>query len=113
DRCVERFGFDPGTDGPITAAALLGQRDGEWEFAWNRFAEAPRRYPNLPDLLRRARTAKASGLFEYRSSWPQENEEAEESLRKGLLSLRDAPPAEARRAIAELEVRTGNGGDGC
>jgi hypothetical protein len=104
--CRHQFGFDPVKDGEVTAAQLLGKRDGVWHGVWNRFAEAPNRYPALPDLLRRARPTK-DDLFHVPSSWPQDNEAQEEVLRKRLAGLKDALPPEARKQIRELEKTHG------
>ena len=106
DHCRSEFGFDPEADGVFTAAALLGQRQGAWLSVWNRFTEAPARYPALPALLRQARPSKTDDLFFDLSSWPQDNEEAETALRDDLAALPDAV-TEARRLVRELEKRHG------
>jgi hypothetical protein len=86
--CTNQYGFDPITDGAITAGRLLGERGGLWDTVWRRFAEAPRRYPNLPGLLERARPPK-DNLFDLSPSWPQDNREEERRLRTSLLALAD------------------------
>ena len=53
--CQHKYGFNPQSDGELAAAERLGQPKGAWEGVWQRFVEAPDAYPNLPDLLRRAR----------------------------------------------------------
>ncbi len=103
DRCRQRYDFDPETDGALIAAEKLGQRDGHWHSVWQRFAEAPHLYRDLPGLLRQARPATADGLFFNASSWPQENEQAEEELRAALMELKDRPPAEARQLLRRLD----------
>jgi hypothetical protein len=102
-----KYRFDPEGDGPITAARLLGERDGAWEVVWRRFAEAPAGYPGIPAALRRAKPQSALPLFSHTDSWPQENEAAEESLRAELLSLDNALPSDARTAIHRLEEEHG------
>src|SRR4051812_16460803 len=84
DMAQRKYGFDPERDGPVSAAALLGQRDGPWATVWQRFAEAPAAYPGLPDLLRRARPQTSLPLFYHWDVWPQENEAAETLLRAHL-----------------------------
>ena len=106
DHCRSQFAFDPEADGAITAATLLGQRQGAWQSVWNRFAEAPTRYAALPSLLRQARPSKIDDLFFDPSSWPQDNERAEDLLRAGLLALPDNP-TEARSQVHDLEQRHG------
>lgn len=102
--CKEQFGYDPETDGELTGARMLGERQGDWHTVWNRFAEAPTKYPNLPDLLRRARPKADGGLFADPSSWPQDNEEAETKLREGLSAIQGMVPSDARKAIQALET---------
>ncbi len=105
--CQQQFGFDPATEGEMTAALLLGRREGAWSSVWTRLAEAPARYSTLPDLLRRARPANPDGLFHDPSSWPQDNEAAELALRDRLAGLKNARPADARKEIRELEKAHG------
>jgi len=106
DHCKTQFSFDPEADGVLTAATLLGQRQGAWQSVWNRFAEAPTRYPALPALLRQARPAKTDDLFFDPSAWPQDNEESEATLRAELAALPDAV-AEAQRLVRDLEHKHG------
>ncbi len=103
DHCKTQFSFDPEADGALTAA-LLGQRQGAWQSVWNRFAEAPARYPALPVLLRQARPTKTNDLssLSERSSWPQDNDEDEATLRADLAAIPDSV-GEARQRIYALE----------
>ncbi|HVA91767.1 MAG TPA: BREX-1 system phosphatase PglZ type B, partial [Chloroflexota bacterium] len=101
--CKERYGFNPETDGRITAAGFLGERTDAWDTVWNRFVEAPTLYPGIPALLRQARPQSGEGIFFQASSWPQDNEAQETALRGEMLSLENAPPAEARKAIRRLD----------
>lgn len=103
------FGVDPEREGEVTAAQHLGRRDGRWATVWDRFREAPTRYPNLPDLLRRARP-EGSGqlpLDLHLDSWPQENEAAERQLRDALTALAPRGAIDARERIAALEREHG------
>jgi len=107
DLCQDRYGFHPERDGPITAARLLGQRDGLWGTVWRRFAEAPAAYRAVPDVLRKARPDKLLPLLDTGESWPQENEAAEAALRAALLGLASLDAEAARKAIIELEREHG------
>ena len=97
-RCKADLALDPEKDGPLVAAERLGERDGAWDAVWRRFAEAPALHPNLPALLRRAMPL----IPAYPSSWPQNNERDEDSLRKALLELGGQAPAAARKQALEL-----------
>ena len=107
--CRERYDFDPHTEGELTGAERLGRGSGAWKEVWSRFAEAPARYPGLPELLRRARPAQPDDLFLKSASpvWPQDNEALELELRNALADLKDSVPAEAAKKIAELEGQHG------
>jgi len=102
--CRSDYGFDPEKDGPLVAAERLGRRQGKWRAAWDRFAEAPALYPGLPVRLRQARPQTTGHLFDHEETWPQDNEAAEEDLRRGLLALEGALPDEARRRLAALDT---------
>ena len=103
-RCKADFKFDPDKDGELVGAELLGKREGPWATVWERFSESPVLYPGVPELLRQAMP---SELFIESSSWPQNNENEEASLRKALLELEKATPADGRKRILELEKSHG------
>lgn len=107
DICQKEFGFDPQQDGELTGAELLGKREGNWAKVWERFAESPRSYSHLPELLRRAKPA-AKDLFEDKSSWPQENEEQETALRQNLKAMENQLPYEVAQKISALEAGHGD-----
>ena len=101
--CKDIYGFSPEKDGPLTAARKLGSRAGEWNVVWQRFAENPRHYPNIPDLLDRARPSVVPLFGEtdpYPDSWPSWNRDQEAELRTSLSALATQPDPRAR--IVEL-----------
>lgn len=106
--CRDRYGFHPEEDGPITAARLLGGRNGSWSTVWRRFAEAPATYRAVPEVLRQARPAKLLPLLDSAESWPQENEAAETALRQALIELASLDAEAARSAVVELEEKHGH-----
>ncbi|MBM3127990.1 MAG: BREX-1 system phosphatase PglZ type B [Chloroflexi bacterium] len=101
--CKSKYGFHPEQDGEITGARKLGERQGAWARVWQRFAEAPQAYPNLPALLRNARP-QISMFDELMPEWPQDNERAEEQLRRKLGELRQKYEIDARSLIHSLET---------
>lgn len=105
--CANRYGFDPVADGEVTVGRLLGERRDAWRNVWRRFADAPKKYPNLPALLDRARPEKMT-LFEPPAPyWPQDNREQEDLLRESLSELSDKPGPEACIEILALEAEHG------
>ena len=100
-QCTGDLGFDPATDGPITAAQKLGERAGRWAEVWRRFSEMPQRYPGITDRLRQAKPMKLS--FEHNDAWPQDNEAAEDELRKALSDFESLTADEARKKAESLE----------
>lgn len=109
--CRSTFQFDPEKDGEIRAAELLGLQKGAWKEVWNRFKEAPHRYPGIPEWLRRACPPKQMELKleeepydAYSEAWPQVNEEAERNLREVLAKIHGRSRPEMGKAILENEV---------
>ena len=106
--CRSTFAFQP-KDGALAAAAKLAQRTGAWDPIWQRFCEAPKRYPRIPDLIRRASAPNFDLLADASTAggWPQWNEAQENALRSDLSSLITLPPHKAREKIAGLEAQNG------
>lgn len=101
-RCKSTFGVDPDVVGALTLAEKLGQRQGPWKKAWDRFAEAPHSYPKIPNQLRRAKPA--DQLFsDLPDSWPQDNEDAEQEVEAVLVATSGGTSAEARLRVMALE----------
>jgi hypothetical protein len=101
-QCHNTFKIDPAGEGELRVAEQLGGRQGNWEQAWQRFREAPRSYPRIPELLRRARPGQL--FVDHPDSWPQDNDEAEQALATALAGLSGAAAAEAGAVLAKLEV---------
>lgn len=103
--CRDIYGFSPEKDGPLTAADKLGSREGEWNTVWQRFAENPARYPNIPDLLDQARPSVVP-LFgdtdPHPNSWPSWNRDQEDALRSALGTIATHPDPRVR--ILELNA---------
>lgn len=109
--CKSQLAFDPEKDGIFTGAARLAAHEGAWHSVWERFCEAPKRYPSIPGHIRKCK-APTNEISWYSGDcnfdgWPQWNEEQEDKIRKDLEMLGDLPPHEARREVLELEKRHG------
>ena len=101
-----QLAFNPQADGVLAGASKLAMREGPWHSVWDRYSEAPKRYPNIPSRIRQCKPPDL-GIFdnpvEKFSGWPQWNEEEEKSLQHDLLSLNNLPAHEARKRVIELE----------
>lgn len=104
--CKSQLAFHPENDGILAGATRLASHEGPWKPVWERFCEAPKRYPNIPAQIRRCKPPNDSifwlapdGGFD---GWPQWNEDMENTLRQSLSSLGKHPPHEARKRIEKL-----------
>ena len=70
--CKAQFAFKP-DDGELAAAATLAARSGPWALVWQRYVEAPARYPNIPALIRRCTPPVFDMLTDADAAggWPQ------------------------------------------
>ena len=110
ERCRREYGFDPESDGEITAAERLGERAGPWQLVWDRFVNSPHPYPGIAELLRSAEPGGQASLFDLdarRDAWPGENEKMEDKLREALKELPALSPSDARNRLRELEAEHG------
>lgn len=109
---AETFGMELDAGAVAVASALGARASQEWDRVWRAFADAPNRYPGVPDRLRSARpkpkkSQETPGLWDARGTWPQDNEEAEQVLRQRLLGLDGESPESARATIRELDAVAG------
>lgn len=98
--CEREYGFDPETCGPTQAGGNLLDAEGAWEQVWQRFCEAPTRYPSLPQVLRNARSG---DLLSDPARQPARNDDEEAALRSALEELENLPHAEACKRVLDLE----------
>ncbi|MFV2068234.1 MAG: BREX-1 system phosphatase PglZ type B [Pirellulales bacterium] len=101
--CKSQLKFDPDKDGELEAAERLAERAPPWDNVWQRFADAPKKYPNIPAQIRKTKLPQTTTLFPDFGGWPQWNDRKEAELRGGLKSVVELPPGDARRKIGELE----------
>jgi hypothetical protein len=102
-QCRKELNVDLLREGPISVAERLGGVDAPWDVVWDRYAEAPASYPNIPDLLRRAKTQ----LVVDPLHWPQDNDDAELDLQRELTKVGSLQPSQARLRVEQLEAEHG------
>ena len=104
--CKSQLAFNPEAEGPLAGARKLAMREGPWDSVWNRYCEAPQRYPNIPTLIRRCNQPQLTVLdlpAEKLRGWPQWNDEQERQLEKEWQALSQLPAHEARRRVLAVE----------
>ena len=103
--CKSQMAFNPQSDGVLAGASKLAAREGPWHAVWDRYSEAPKRYPNIPSRIRQCK-APIFDLFvtaESAGGWPQWNEDQEKALQRDLQALGNLPAHEARKRVVDLE----------
>jgi hypothetical protein len=98
-----RWAFDPENEGSLSGAERLAYHKGPWQAIWDRFREAPHRYPHIPSLLRQ--TSVPQDPNADKSGWPQWNEDEENSLRAALLEVGNLSPEDAKKELLTLFIR--------
>jgi hypothetical protein len=109
--CQSRLGFHPENDGLLVGAARLAAREDPWQAVWERFCEAPQRYPNIPSQIRKCQPP-SDTIFWHTggsecSGWPQWNEDQEKRLHDELMALSKFPAHEAADKLKALEAHHG------
>jgi hypothetical protein len=108
--CKSQLAFNPQNKGVLAGAAKLAAQEGPWHAVWERFREAPKRYPNIPEQIQKC-TPPEFDLFadeKTTEGWPQWNVEREKASRRDLLALSKVPAHQARNKILELENQHGS-----
>ena len=95
--CKSQLAFSPLTEGVLEGCTRLANHKGPWLSIWERFCEAPGRYPNIPAHIRKCSPPSNTLIWlsheaEDFEGWPQWNEAQEKSLQNELMSLASLPP---------------------
>ena len=53
--CTSQMAFNPEQEGVLAGCTKLAEAAGPWHGVWERFCEAPARYPNIPNQIRKCR----------------------------------------------------------
>ena len=107
--CKSQLAFNPQNEGVLAGAAKLAERVGPWHPVWERFCEAPERYPNIPEQVRHCQPPDFDLFADVNTAggWPQWNEDQEKLLHRDLMALGNAPAHEGRKKLLELEKQHG------
>lgn len=107
--CKSQYDFEPDPKNIKAIAEKLGAQKNGWKYVWQLYATAPRKYPELEDLLRLAKpTDLGVGIFALPDeSWPQVNEQKEEALSQALIKAAKLDQLKALNALNDLEKEHG------
>jgi hypothetical protein len=108
--CKSQLAFDPQNQGQLLGGTKLATHEGPWSAVWERFCEAPQRYPNISGLIRKCQPP-AFDLFtnaETAGGWPQWNDAQESSLQSDLNAVEKLPAHEARKKVLDHEKNHGS-----
>lgn len=105
--CKSQLAFNPQNEGFLAGSAKLANHEGPWHAVWERYCEAPKRYPNILAQIRKCRPPSdiifwrmGDGSFD---GWPLWNDDQEKNLHRDVMALAKAPAHEARAKIKETE----------
>ena len=110
-RCAKDFGFNPETDGALTAAEKLAEHQGAWSAVWELYSESFTSFKSISDLLSQLQPPQPKGLFDaldQLAGYPRANEEGEAALRYVLSACASMPAELARSRVLEAEKEHGS-----
>jgi hypothetical protein len=109
--CARDFGFNPETDGALTAAEKLAGHRGAWLAVWELYRESFTSFKAIAELLATLQPPQPKGLFdapEQLAGYPRANEDAESALRYALSACAAMVPEQARGKVLEAEKEHGS-----
>lgn len=111
NRCVKDFGFNPETDGALTAAERLAEHLGPWTNVWELYCESFTSFKAIADVLAKLQPPSPKGLFdvpELLAGYPRANEEGEAALRYALSACASMSAELARVRVLDAEKEHGS-----
>ena len=111
NRCVKDFGFNPETDGALTAAEKLAEHQGPWANVWELYSESFTSFKAIAELLGQLQPPPPKDFFDapdQLAGYPRASEGAESALRYALSACASMPAELARAKVLDLEKEHGN-----
>jgi len=101
--CYSQYDFDPDYKNIKAIAEKLGSQKNAWKYVWQMYANAPKKFPEIAELLRLAKPDDLGvDMFALpKESWPQVNEQQEDELR---IALNKAAKMQPKEALASLKL---------
>ena len=103
--CKSQYEFEPDHKNIMAIAEKLGSQKNSWKYVWQLYATAPHKYPEIEGLLRLAKPADLGiGMYALPDeSWPQVNEQKEETLAQALIKAAKQDAVKALATLHDLE----------
>ena len=108
--CQQNLGFDPQTDGTITAAEKLAEQQGGWAAVWQLYSESFTSFNSIAALLGQLQPSPPKGLFDTPddlAGYPRANENREAALRYALSACASMSAEFARVKVLDAEKEHG------
>ena len=103
--CKSQYEFEPDYKNIKAIAEKLGSQKNSWIYVWQLYTTAPKKYPEILDLLRLAKPVDlGEGLYALpEESWPQVNDQKEISLTQAMKNVAEMNGSNISSALLELE----------
>jgi hypothetical protein len=107
--CLTQYDFEPDPKNIKAIAEKLGSKRNSWQYVWQYYANAPAKFPEIEALLRMAKPADlGEGIYAFpKDSWPQINDDGEDSLFEALQKIAKLDPIKALDSLRRLETEHG------
>lgn len=108
--CQQNLGFDPQSDGAVTAAEKLAEHQGPWANVWELYCESFTSFNSIATLLGQLSPPPPKGLFDapdQLAGYPRASESAESALRYALSACASMSAVLARAKVLDLEKEHG------
>jgi len=102
--CKTQYDFTPDHKNIYSIAEKLGAQRNQWKYVWQMYSNAPKKYPEIEELLRSAKPEDlGEGVFSIpEESWPQINEQLENELRESIEKIVKSSPDKMLTKLKEL-----------
>ena len=109
--CQQNLGFDPQSDGTVTAAEKLAERQGVWAAVWQLYSESYTSFKAIADLLGQLQPPPPKDFFDapdQLAGYPRASESAESALRYALSACASMSAELARTKVLDAEKEHSN-----
>lgn len=110
NRCAKDFGFNPETDGALTAAEKMAEHQGPWSNVWELYCESFTSFNSIAALLGQLQPPPPKDFFDapnQLAGYPRASETAESALRYALSACASMSAELAREKVLDADKEHG------